>query len=474
MNMYVAGDWVDKRERIAVLNPFDGSTVDYVPKADRTDVERALAAAVRGAAVMERLTGYERYKILHRAADLIAERVEELARTITREEGKVIGEARIEARRAAEIFYLSAEEAKRLEGEVIPLDGAPDVRGKLGFTIRIPCGVVVAISPFNFPLHLVGHKVGPALAAGNAVIVKPATDTPLSALKLVEILLEAGVPPEAIQCITGAGAEIGDALVSDPRVRKITFTGSRDVGERICRAAGLKKITMELGSNSPVIVMDDADVEEVSAALVQTSFANAGQVCISTQRVYASRAIYGEFLEAFKPRVEKISYGDPMDESVQMGPLVRESDAARVKQWIDSAVSAGAGLLVGGGRDRGFMAPTVLTDVSPEMKVSCDELFGPAVAVSKVDDIDSAIDLANDSRYGLSAAIFTQDLDRAMKFALRAKAGNVHINWGSQWRADLMPYGGIKESGWGKEGPPYAVREMTDTKLVVMHLSGQT
>ncbi len=470
MKMYVGTDWVDAADSIEVLNPFDGSVVDTVPKARAADVDRAIATAERGAQSMASLTGYERSQILHRAGDLILERVDDLAATITREEGKIIGEARIEATRAAEIIYLSAEEAKRLNSEVIPLEGGPGVKGKFGFTLRVPCGVVVAISPFNFPLHLVCHKVGPALAAGNSVIIKPATDTPLSALKLVEILLEAGTPPDAVQCITGAGSDIGDALVADPRVRKITFTGSRDVGEHITKTAGLKKVTMELGSNSPVIIMDDADMDKVSDALVQTTFANAGQVCISTQRIYADGAIYSEFLDSFGARVSKVSYGDPFDESVMMGPLVRETDAVRVEQWIDQAVAGGAKLLAGGERDKGFVQATLLADVDPEMRVSCEELFGPAAAVSRVSDIDEAIRLANDSPFGLSAAIFTQDIDRAMKFAQNVHAGNLHINWGSQWRVDLMPYGGLKESGMGKEGPHYAIQEMTELKMVVMHL----
>ena len=315
MKMYVGTDWVDASESIEVINPFDGSVVDTVPKATAADVDRAVTAAMRGAKVMAALTGYERSEILRRAGDLILERVDELAPVITREQGKIIGEARVEATRAAEILYLSAEEAKRLNSEVVPLEGGPGVRGKIGFTLRVPCGVVAAISPFNFPLHLVCHKAGPALAGGNAVIIKPATDTPLSALKLVDILLEAGTPPEAVQCLTGAGSDIGDVLVSDSRVRKITFTGSRDVGEHICKTAGLKKVTMELGSNSPVIIMDDADMEKVSSALVQTTFANAGQVCISTQRIFADGKIYSDFIDSFGDTVSKINYGDPFDET---------------------------------------------------------------------------------------------------------------------------------------------------------------
>ncbi len=471
MKMYVGTEWVDKPKTIPVINPFDGSQIDTVPKADADDIERALATAVRGARAMRKLTGYQRYQILHKAADLMAQHADDLARTITLEEGKIIGEARFEVTRATEIINLSAEEAKRLYAEVIPLDGAPGTVNKFGFTVRVPCGVVVGISPFNFPLHLVCHKVGPALAAGNSVILKPATDTPLSGLKLVKILLEAGTPPEAIQCLTGAGSEVGEALCRDPRVRKITFTGSRDVGERICQVAGLKKVTMELGSNSPLIVMPDADLEKVASAVAATGYSNAGQVCISLQRVLPLKGIYNDFLNALKPKVAALATGNPLEEQTKVGPMVRERDAERVEDWVKEAVKAGAKLVTGGERRGAIYAPTVLADVTPEMRVSKSELFGPAVAVTPVGSIDEAIAMANDTNYGLSAGIFTQNIDWAMKFVNEVESGNLHINWGPQWRADLMPYGGLKESGFGKEGPKYAVQEMTETKMVVIHLS---
>ncbi len=471
MKMYVGGEWVDKRQTIPVTNPYDGSTVDTVPKADRDDVERALATAVRGAAAMRRLTGYQRAQILRKAGDLLTQRTEDFARTITLEEGKILAESRIEVARAAEILHLSADEAKRLSGEVVPLDGAPGVSTQFGFTIRVPCGVVVGISPFNFPLHLVTHKVGPALAAGNSVILKPATDTPLSALKLTQLLLEAGVPAEGIQCITGSGGEVGEALVADRRVRKITFTGSRDVGERICKVAGLKKVTMELGSNSPVIVMPDADLDKVATAIAATGYANAGQVCISAQRIIPLAPVYSDLLEALRPKVAAITTGNPLHEGVKMGPMVREADARRVEAWVREAVEGGARLVVGGERQGAIFAPTVLADVTPDMRVSRSELFGPAVAVTPAGTIDEAIALANDTNYGLSAGVFTRNLDWAVRCAREVEAGNVHINWGPQWRVDLMPYGGLKESGFGKEGPKYAVEEMTELKMVVMHVS---
>jgi len=471
MKIFLAGNWVDKPKKLEVKNPFDNSVIDTVPKADSADLEKALAFAERGAKVMAKLSSYDRWKILRKAADLMAARNEELGQTISKEEGKVITEGRGEASRAVETIMGSAEEAKRIHGETVPLDADPTGSKKLGFTLRIPCGVVAGIAPFNFPLNLVCHKVGPALAAGNTVIVKPASDTPLSALKLTEILLESGLPPEGIQCITGSGGEIGDALVADRRVRKVTFTGSREVGDRICRTAGIKKVTMELGSNSPVIIMPDADLNKVASAIAMTGYGNAGQTCISTQRVLTANKIYGDFLGALKPKVEALTIGNQLDEKSKVGPMVKESEAVRVDDWIKEAVSGGARLVAGGGRRGAIYMPAVVADVHPDMRISRDELFGPAVAVTPFDTIEEALTLANDSVYGLAAGIFTENVEWAMKFAREAEAGNLHVNWGSQWRVDLMPYGGLKDSGFGKEGPRYAVEEMTEMKMVVFHLN---
>ncbi|MEA2658420.1 MAG: hypothetical protein QOF64_1011 [Candidatus Binatota bacterium] len=472
MKNFIAGSWIDKPKKIEVRNPFDNSIIDTVPKADSGDLEQALAFAERGAKVMAKLSSYERWKILRKAADLMAARNDELGQVISKEEGKVIAEGRGEASRAVETIMSSAEEAKRIHGETVPLDADPTGSKKFGFTLRIPCGVVAAIAPFNFPLNLVCHKVGPALAAGNSVIVKPASDTPLSAIKLTEILLESGLPPEGIQCITGSGGEIGDALVADRRVRKVTFTGSREIGERICRTAGIKKVTMELGSNSPVIIMSDADLERDASVISMTGYGNAGQTCISTQRVLAAKKVYGDFLSALKPKVEALTTGNQLDEKSKVGPMVKESEAQRVDEWINEAVGSGARLVAGGGRRGAFYMPAVVADVHPDMRISRDELFGPAVAVTPFDTIEDAIALANDSIYGLAAGIFTENVEWAMKFAREAEAGNLHVNWGSQWRVDLMPYGGLKDSGFGKEGPKYAVQEMTELKMVVFHLNG--
>ncbi len=301
------------------------------------------------------------------------------------------------------------------------------------------------------------------------MILKPASDTPLSALAMIEILLEAGLPPLAISCLTGSGGKVGDAICSDRRVRKISFTGSRDVGEQICKAAGLKRVTMELGSNSPIIVMGDADLNKVAEATVATGYANAGQVCISTQRVIALAGVYHDLIDVLRPKVEAITFGNQLDEKTKMGPMVREADAQRVEAWVNEAAAGGAKIVAGGHRRGTIYEPTLVTDVDPAMRISCQELFGPAVAVTRAESIDEAIRIANDSPYGLAAGIFTENIGWAMQFARQVDSGNLHINWGPQWRADLMPYGGLKESGFGKEGPKYAVAEMTELKTVIVH-----
>ena len=470
MRMYIDGQWTEAQDTIQVLNPFDGSLVDTVPHAGPKEVDQALESATRGARIMANLPAYERYSILSKTAGLLGEKQEDFARLISEESGKALWESRFEVVRAAETIELSAEEAKRIRGETIPLDAASGGQGKFGFTLRVPCGVVVAISPFNFPLNLLCHKVGPALAAGNAVIAKPPTDTPLTALRFTELLLEAGLPPEGIQCVTGPGGSVGEQLCGDPRVRKISFTGSPSVGERICQVAGIKKVTMELGSNSPLIIMPDADLEQVARATAATGYALAGQVCISTQRVLVNDQVYEDFLDVLRPEVEAIVTGNPLEEQTKMGPMIRESDAIRVEEWINEALSSGARLITGGSRHGNLVSPTVVADVDAKERISCDELFGPAVAVTRFNDIDQAIALANDSTYGLSAGIFTRNLDWAMKFIREVHSGNLMVNWGPQWRVDLMPYGGLKQSGFGKEGPRYAVEEMTELKMVVFHL----
>lgn len=469
MQMFIAGQWQDRGQRVEVTNPYNGEVVDTVPRGSAADVDAALTTLVEGARLMRAMTAADRSAILQSAVHLLRQRTEDIARTITLEEGKILAESTAEVGRAAMTLEVSAEEAKRIVGDMIPLDAAAGGAGKFGFTLRVPCGIVAAICPFNFPLNLVTHKVGPALAAGNAVLIKPAGDTPLTALKLVEVLLEAGVPPQAIACVTGPGSELGKAICVDPRVRKISFTGSHAVGESICRMAGAKRVTMELGSNSPIIVMDDADLKKAAKMVAAAGYSNAGQVCISAQRILTARSLYGDFLDELKPHVEALKTGDPLDPATKMGPMVREADAERVQSWIQEAVAGGAKLVTGGQRTGTMHAPTILCDVDPKQRVSCEELFGPAVAVTPFTSFEEAIALANGTNYGLSASIFTQDIDRALRFAHEVDAGNLHINWGTQWRADLMPYGGLKDSGFGKEGPRYAIREMTEEKMVVIH-----
>ncbi len=471
MKMYINGNWTSGASQIEVVNPYTGQAFDTVPAGTVEDVEMAIKSAERGARAMRALSAFDRYEILMRAVGLLNERRQDIGETITREEGKILAEGLLEVDRCIQTITWSAEEAKRIYGETIPLDAAPGNEMKFGFTVRVPVGIVVAISPFNFPLNLVAHKVGPALAGGNAVVIKPASDTPLSALKLTEVLLDAGLPAEGIQCITGSGRIIGDALVSNPAVRKVTFTGSLEVGDHITRIAGLKKVTMELGSNSPLVVLPDANMDKVVAATVQSGYSNAGQVCISTQRVIVDKSVYADYLDALTPVVEALSTGDPMLSAVHVGPMVRESDAERVESWIKEAVGAGARLVAGGGREGAVVRPAILADVDRNMRFSRDELFGPAIGVTPVSGIDEAIEYANDTRFGLSAAIFTENIDHAMKFALEVDSGNLNINGGTQFRADLMPYGGLKDSGMGKEGPRYAVEEMTEVKMVTIHRS---
>lgn len=469
MQFYINGKWSDGSATINVTNPFDQSVVDTVPAATESEVDQAIGGAVDGFQQIKSISAYERAKMLRKAATLLAERIDTFAETISKEEGKTIRESRGETQRAIETLELSAEEAKRLGGEVLPLSGASGTEGKLGITLRVPCGVVAAITPFNFPLNLVCHKVGPALAAGNSVILKPASDTPLTSLLLVKVLLDAGCPDKAITCVTGSGGTVGDALCRDSRIRKISFTGSKEVGESICKSAGLKRVTMELGANSPLIVMPDADMRKVIAGISISGFANAGQVCISAQRVIVHRDVHEQLLEELVPRVSQMKAGDPFADDSRIGPMVRESDAQRVESWINDAVGQGAKLHCGGERDAAMVTPAVLSNVDPTMQLVQEELFGPAVGILQAESMEDAIEQANASPYGLSAAIFTKDVDQALKFAHHVDSGNIHINWGPVWRTDLMPYGGVKESGFGKEGPRYAIDEMTEMKTVIFH-----
>jgi glyceraldehyde-3-phosphate dehydrogenase (NADP+) len=422
MTMYVGGEW-RRATREEGSGPYDGEVVGVVPIADAHDAELALARGGRRSQSDARSVGVRAFRDppQGRRRDGAGLR-RALARTIAVEVGKPLAEARGEAARIAPLLRTSAAEGARMHGETVPVDSAANGAARLAFTIRQPCGVVVAISPFNYPALLVAHKVGPALAAGNAVVLKPARQTPLTALFLTRTLLEAGLPENAIQCITGSGSELGRVLCADPRVRKISFTGSTAVGEEITRVAGVKRLSLELGANCPLIVLPDADLELVAAATATGGFVNAGQVCISVQRVLVAREVYGEFVEQLTPLVERLRTGHPLDEQTGLGPVISEAEAMRVERTIRDAVAAGATLVTGGDREGAVVSASIVGDVDPSLEISRGELFGPAVALTRVSGLDEAIALANDSAYGLGAGLFTSDIDSACASRPRSTA----------------------------------------------------
>jgi glyceraldehyde-3-phosphate dehydrogenase (NADP+) len=470
MKMLLAGDWVDRDKTIEVQDPFDDSVIDTVPRASAADVETALAAAVHGFETARKLTVYERSQILFKTAKIVGDRLEEFATTIAREGSKTIREARKEARRCVNTLTISGEEAKRLNGETIPFDSFPGGEHRRGYYERVPVGVVLAITPFNDPLNLVAHKLGPAVAAGNAVVLKPATVTPLSALKLTEAFVEAGLPPLVLQTITGFGTEIGDPLVADRRVRMISFTGGVEAGLRVSKLAGLKKIGMELGSNSPVIVWRDADLEWAIESCVSGAFWAAGQNCIGVQRIYVHREIYGRFRDGFVARTARYKIGDKLREETDMGPMINEGEAKRLERWVREAVGAGARVLIGGGRKGALLEPTVLDNVPTTATIHREEVFGPTVNLYPVDDADEALAEANSLDYGLHAALFTRDVDMAFKLARGLDCGGVMVNDSTDYRLDSMPFGGIKNSGLGREGIKFSLQEMTEPKVVCFYL----
>jgi acyl-CoA reductase-like NAD-dependent aldehyde dehydrogenase len=471
--MLIGGRWrpaAGSGQTEEVTSPYDGSVVGTVPVAGTDDVEAALRAAERGAQTWRHTPAHERMRILLRAAELADQRAAEIARTISAETGKTITEATTEAGRSGALIRLAGFEGTQLYGEGLPLDANPGTgQDKIGFTLRQPCGIVVAITPFNYPALLVLHKLAPALAAGNAVVLKPARTTPLTALELAACFVDAGLPEGVLSVLTGPGGTLGDALVGDPRVRKISFTGSTATGERITRIAGVKKLSLELGASCPVIVLPDADLEQAASAVAAGGYVNAGQVCISVQRVITHPRVNADFLDALVPKVEAIRTGDPSSPETTMGSLITTAEAERVERAIADAAAGGARVLTGGQRDGATVAPTVVADVDPASPFSQNELFGPAVAVSTAEDWETAIAQANGTGYGLAAGVFTGDVAGAVQAIREIDAGSIHINWTPLWRADLMPYGGLKGSGIGKEGPRAAVAEMTEPKTIVLH-----
>jgi acyl-CoA reductase-like NAD-dependent aldehyde dehydrogenase len=466
--LLIDGEWVESGEWIDVRSPYDGELVGRVAKVGAEETRQAIDAAEN--AMRSPLPAHERAAILDRVAILLAERSEEAARTISAEAGKPIKAARVEASRAVSTYTMAGVEARRLVGDVVPMDASPAGEGKLALTLRHPIGVVGAISPFNFPLNLVAHKIAPALAAGCAVVLKPAAQTPLSALFLAELESEAGLPSGWLNVVCGGSSDIGDVLVGDDRVKLISFTGSVPVGWGIRQRAPRKRVNLELGNATPVIVASDADLEDAATRLAANAFSFAGQSCISVQRIYIERAAYDEFLEEFLRRVEALRVGDPADDDTDVGPLISTSDRDRVLEWIEEAKSQGATVLTGGTLEGELLRPTVIADAPPEAKVSCEEVFGPLCTVTPFDSVDEALALANGTRFGLQAGVFTNDLRRALTMAQALEFGGVTINEAPTFRADQMPYGGVKDSGNTREGPAYAVREMTEERLVVLQV----
>jgi glyceraldehyde-3-phosphate dehydrogenase (NADP+) len=470
MKMLLNGEWVDRDNKIDVRDPFDDSVIDTVPAASAEDVEMALEAAVRGFEVARKMSVFDRAQVLFKTAAIVSENLEDFAVIIAREGSKTIREARKEASRCVNTLMVSAEESKRILGETIPFDSFPGGEQRRGYYYRFPIGVVLAITPFNDPLNLVAHKLGPGIAAGNSVILKPATVTPLSALKLAEAFLKAGLPPLVLQVITGYGSVIGDPLVKDERVRMISFTGGIEAGKRISQLAGIKKIGMELGSDSPVIVWEDTDLDWAVESCVSGAFWAAGQNCIGVQRLYIHSNIYQEFREKFVERTLQYKIGDKMSDETDMGPMITEEEAKRVESWIKEAQDKGAKILAGGNRNNALVEPTVLENVPEDVAIHCEEIFGPTVNLYPVDNLDDAIAKANALPFGLHAAIFTRNVDVAFKAAYDLDCGGVMINDSTDYRLDSMPFGGVKYSGLGREGIKFALQEMTEPKVICFYL----
>lgn len=465
----LAGERYTSTSTITVTSPYNGAVLGEVPACTAADVDRAVAVA-KAALAAGAMPLWKRAEVLDRAAARLTERREEFARVIAAEAAKPIRTARVEAERAAGTFQFAAAEARKLGGEMIPLDAIPAGEGKLGFTLRVPIGVVGAIAPFNFPLNLVVHKVGPAIAAGCPVVLKPASQTPFSSIALAEMLIdECGLPADWLHVVTGGGSTVGNALVDHADIALITFTGSPEVGWSIRSRAPRKRVGLELGNNAPVIIEADGDWAAAAAKIRTAGFSHAGQSCISTQRVFVHRSVAEDFTAALVGHVGTLVVGDPMDESTEVSALISTGERDRVHDWVVEAVAQGAHLACGGRLTAdGVLEPTVLTHVTHEMKVCAKEVFGPVVAVATYDDVDEALALANDSEYGLQAGIFTSDVATALKAVRTLDFGGVLVNEVPTWRADQQPYGGLRDSGNTREGPAYSVKEMTEIRMVVL------
>ncbi len=468
--MLIGNKWISKKETFPVTNPYNGKHLASVPSGDSKDVSRAIATAEKAFRTFKNMPAHQRASILEKTAELISKNAEDIAKTISLESGKAITYSRAEVARSIDTFKFSAEEAKRIHGEVIPMDASPAGENRLGFYMRVPKGVIAAISPFNFPLNLVAHKVGPAIAAGNCVVLKPASTTPLTALKLGEIMLKAGLPAGVLNVVTGSGGNVGNPLVTDERISMITFTGSMAVGKGIKEKSGLKFVTLELGSNSAVVIDEGIDYKKAIPRIIIGAYYNSGQTCISVQRIYVHKSLYKKFIADLKNAVRKIKVGNPLDKKVLYGPLIEEKEAARVEEWISEAQKCGANLVSGGRRKKSVIPATVLSDTASDMKVVKDEIFAPVVSVMPFGNFDEGLSLANDSIYGLNGGVYTNSIGRAIQAIREYKVGSLMINDIPTFRVDHMPYGGVRASGIGREGPKFAVEEMTDIKMIsILH-----
>ena len=453
-----------------IKNPYDNRVVASVPMFDAQQVSNAISRANNAAQVMAQLPTHERGGILNQAAQLIADSADSLARLLVRESGKPLKFARNEVARAVETFTFAADEARRLHGETVPMDAAQNGTGRIGYYMREPVGVVAAITPFNFPLNLVAHKVAPAIAAGCALVLKPSPLTPLTALRLGDILEEAGLPPGALEIILG-DADVGHWLVTDPRIAMISFTGSKPVAQKVTQVAGLRRVTLELGGNAATIIEPDANLDLAVEHSINGSFSYSGQTCISVQRIYVHRDLYDSFRDAFLDATSSLTLGDPLQEKTDIGPVINDTAADRVIAWVNNAIGEGAWLLAGGEREGRVIAPILLENVDDAMQVMSSEVFGPVVSLIPYDNFDAALNAVNASHFGLQAGVFTRDIDKAMRAAHCLKVGGVMINDIPGYRVDQMPYGGVKHSGVGRGGPRFAVEEMTALKMVVINTS---
>ena len=469
--IFVNGRWTDTGSYMDVRDKYTRAVIDRVCTADPEVVEKALQAAHESKKEMAQLTAAARGEILDRVSLLIKRDTEEIAKIITREAGKGIALSRAEVGRSAETFKFSADEARRISGELIPFDAAASGANRFGYAKRYPIGVVGAITPFNFPLNLVAHKVGPAIAAGCPIVLKPASATPLTAVKLIELLLEADLPPGGINLLIGPGNSVGHAVISSEMVSMITFTGSPQVGLAIKKMAGIKKVTLEMGNNSAAIIHQDADILKAIPRCVSGAFAYSGQVCISVQRIYIHESQYEDFRNAFVDSVRSVKTGAPEDEQTLVGPMIETSEAIRIEKWLHEAMMQGATVTIGGKRDGNFFEPTVIENCNTAMRIVREEAFAPIVCLMKYKTLDEAIDQVNDPKYGLQAGIFTNDIYSAFKAIDRLEVGGVMINEIPTFRVDQMPYGGIKLSGIGREGARYAIEEMTEMKTVMFNLN---